>query len=41
MSQAVLPMPAPPDRPALPMVTLTALGLVYGDVGTSRLETGC
>ena len=37
MSQAVLPRPALHDRPALPMITLTALGVVYGDIGTSPL----
>jgi KUP system potassium uptake protein len=38
MSQAVLARPAPlHDRPALPLVTLTALGVVYGDIGTSSL----
>jgi KUP system potassium uptake protein len=37
MSQAVLARPAVHDRPALPLVTLTALGVVYGDIGTSPL----
>ncbi len=37
MSQAVLARPAVHGRPALPLVTLTALGVVYGDIGTSPL----
>jgi KUP system potassium uptake protein len=37
VSQAVLRRPALHVRPALPIVTLTALGVVYGDIGTSPL----
>ena len=37
MSEAALPRTAPHGAPRLGAITLTALGIVYGDIGTSPL----